>query len=263
MRIERHIARATLATILFASPLFTQQTQTGRVLGVFDDASGQPVVGAEVVDLATKSKTMTSESGVATLAFLSSGTTVLQVRKVGYKDKMLTVVVSPNDTASLTVLLKPVAQALPTVVTKGTAAGVGKLAEFDRRRAMGFGHFLGSAELDKQADRRMSEVLRLFPGLEIVRPRQDGTSRPEWYVTSGRSSQGVGGLKSSTRPQPCPAAVMLDGAFVYQGSGPMFNINSVDTSQLAGIEFYASTAEIPVEYNATRQTCGLLVLWSK
>ena len=134
MRIERHIARATLATILFASPLFTQQTQTGRVLGVFDDASGQPVVGAEVVDLATKSKTMTSESGVATLAFLSSGTTVLQVRKVGYKDKMLTVVVSPNDTASLTVLLKPVAQALPTVVTKGTAAGVGKLAEFDRRR---------------------------------------------------------------------------------------------------------------------------------
>ena len=66
---------------------------------------------------------------------------------------------------------------------------------------------------------------------------------------------------------------MLDGAFVYGGgasvnpgegkSEPLFNINSVDPSTLAGVEYYVGPASMPVKYNGTRSTCGLLVLWTK
>ena len=58
---------------------------------------------------------------------------------------------------------------------------------------------------------------------------------------------------------------MLDGATIFHGApGEVpLNINEIDTSQLAGVEYYSSAAEIPAEYNATRATCGLLVLWTK
>ena len=77
---------------------------------------------------------------------------------------------------------------------------------------------------------------------------------------------------------PCYAAVVLDGAFVYGagdgydppgGGNPgskgerKFNLNAIDPSMLAAIEYYAGPASIPVKYNGTRSTCGLLILWTK
>jgi hypothetical protein len=83
-------ARATfmgfaLSTIVATTPCHAQQQHLGRLLGVFDDATGQPVIGAEVVDLATGTKALTSVSGAISLAFLEPGATVLQVRKIVYK----------------------------------------------------------------------------------------------------------------------------------------------------------------------------------
>jgi carboxypeptidase-like protein len=230
----------------------------GRILGVFDNATGEPVVGAEVVDLATHTKALTSASGAISLAFLEPGATVLQIRKIGYQSKMLTVKVSDVDTVSVTILLDPVAQTLPSVLTRAPAPLTGKLAEFDRRRAAGFGHFLTREQLAKIENHLTSDALRSIPGLKLIRPPGMGQV---WYVGTSRPTAsflltGGNGM--------CLAAVMVDGIFVYNGNGqPPFDINSIKPEEMAGLEYYAGGAVMPAEYNSTRNTCGLVVIWTR
>ena len=63
----------------------------------------------------------------------------------------------------------------------------------------------------------------------------------------------------------CYSAVVLDGAFVYQGmtGESLFDVNTLTVSELAGVEIYSGPATIPAKYNGTRVTCGLVVIWTK
>lgn len=75
-----------------------------RLIGVYDEATGDVVEGAEVVDVANGNFMRTSATGTATLAFLSEGATEIRVRKSGYEPLTMTV---PQDTTGLTVVLTP------------------------------------------------------------------------------------------------------------------------------------------------------------
>jgi len=77
----------------------------GRLLAVFGDATGQPVAGAEVVDLATNISAVTPAKGAISRASLGAGTTILAIRKIGYAALMVPVIVSAADTASITTVL--------------------------------------------------------------------------------------------------------------------------------------------------------------
>src|SRR5471032_72795 len=118
--------RILAAVAAIAAPLIAANAQAVastaprplvRLLGVFDDATGDPVGGAEVVDLATHNRAVTSVSGAISLAFLGPGVSVLQIRKIGYSSRLQTVTVSPADTVSITLMLKPLGQQLPEVRT--------------------------------------------------------------------------------------------------------------------------------------------------
>jgi hypothetical protein len=232
--------------------------QLGRILGVFDNATGELVVGAEVIDLATRTKALTSASGAISLAFLESGATVLQIRKIGYQSKMLTVKVSDADTVSVTVLLDPLGQTLPGVLTRAPPPLTGKLADFERRRAAGFGHFLTREQLAKMENHLTSDALRTIPGLKLVRPPGQGSI---WYVGTTRPSASF--LRTGANGM-CLAAVMVDGVFVYTGDGqPPFDINSIKPEEMAGLEYYGGAATMPTEYNSTRTACGLVVIWTR
>src|SRR6185437_6881854 len=76
----------------------------GRLLGVYDEATGDPIVGADVIDVLTGDHTLTSATGTVSLWFLRPKGSVVQVRKVGYEPWQS--VVSPADTVPLTVVLK-------------------------------------------------------------------------------------------------------------------------------------------------------------
>jgi hypothetical protein len=74
------------------------------------------------------------------------------------------------------------------------------------------------------------------------------------------------GAMTSGKLQPCYAAVVLDGILVYGAGGekePMFNLNQIPPSNIAGVEYYVGAATIPAKWNATRTTCGLLAIWTK
>jgi hypothetical protein len=221
----------------------------GRLLGVFDDATSLPMEGAEVINLSTGAKALTSVSGAVSLARLESGVTVLQIRKVGYASQLQTVVVSPADTTSITIALKPLAQTLPEVRTSAANTTTGKLAMFEQHRAEGFGHFLTADELEKSQGRLTSDVFRTIPGMRLWPDPKRGSA---WYVASNRGSGSV-----STRP--CLSTVMVDGSIV---SGP-FDINSVRPEELAGVEFYAGGATTPMAYGGTKNGCGTVVIWTR
>jgi hypothetical protein len=249
------LALSAAATV--AVPGYGQSKQFGRVLGIFDDATGQPVAGAEVLDLATGLRTLSSVTGTVTLAFLASGSNFLQVKKLGYASKLVPVMVSPADTVSVTVLLQPIRQPLPEVVTTARAETRGKMSEFERRRATGFGHFITRAQLEKFEGHLTADVMRTLPGVGIYlgpfREAYVGTTRPPTSILRN----GPDGI--------CRAAVMVDGVPVYHGndSEKPFNINSIPPAEIEGVEFYAGGATVPVEYNATRNTCGLVVIWTR
>jgi hypothetical protein len=85
-------------------------------------------------------------------------------------------------------------------------------------------------------------------------------------VVGGRMQVPGGAMANGgNKPGDCPAAIVLDGIFVYQGdaSERPFDINSLAPGILAGIEYYASAASMPARYNGTRNTCGLMILWTK
>ena len=239
----------------------SQSQRRPRLMGVFDDATSEPIAGVEVIDIATGTKAITSVTGTVSLAFLDPGTTVLKVRKVGYAERMFPVVVSPSDTASLTVILKSIVPTLPTVTTKGSATGIGKLAEFERRRAIGVGVFPTREQLERHEDSPLSAVLALA-GVKIKHvPASSTTMLAGAYTVSARG-------RESFVPIPgwgndCPMAVVVVGTFVFQGAEMPFDINTYLTRDVAAVEFYAGAATVPAEYNGMRIACGLVVIWTK
>jgi hypothetical protein len=78
-----------------------------RIVGVFDEATAQPIPGAEVRDSASASFVTTTETGTVTLAFLPDGEHVMWVRKKGYDELRFVVQISDHDMQPLTLTLSP------------------------------------------------------------------------------------------------------------------------------------------------------------
>ena len=76
-----------------------------RVLGVFDDSTGDPVADAQVVDDASGTMARTTATGTVTLSFLPDGVSSITIRKSGYATQKVDVTISPDDTVPITLLL--------------------------------------------------------------------------------------------------------------------------------------------------------------
>lgn len=86
---------------------FLPAERRARILGVYDDATGEPIADAEVVDVATGTYAKTTVTGTVTLGFLPDGQSTIQIRRTGYTELKLDVSISPRDTLPLTLLLTP------------------------------------------------------------------------------------------------------------------------------------------------------------
>jgi hypothetical protein len=251
--------RIITAAVAVSAPLLAANAQADvsaqphpvvRLLGVFDDATGQPVGGAEVVDLATRRKAITSASGAISLAFLPPGVSVLHIRKIGYTPRLQTVSVSPADTVPITLTLRPLAQLMPEVRTTASNTTSGRLAMFEQHRAEGWGHFLTGEQLAKAEGRQTSDVFRTVPGVLLLPDRRS----TGWYVASMRHGGGGG---------PCPSTVVVDGIVRLGDFDRPFDINSIRPEEMAGVEFYAGGATEPIAYGGSQNGCGLVVIWTR
>jgi len=160
------------------------------------------------------------------------------------------------------------AQPLAEVPVRGKSEPIGnaKLRLFEQRRATGIGHFLSEADIVKDLNRRTGDILQRLPGTRILRPNSGMGA----YVANSRGAQSIQGTAQLCLPDGrcstyCPVAVFLDGVSVFGGNPrePAFDVNLIQPSEISGIEFYSGPAQMPAALNATRKTCGALVIWTK
>jgi hypothetical protein len=76
-----------------------------RILGVFDNLTGDPISGVTVVDSGSGTWALTTATGTVDLAFLGAGTWTVYVRKPGYTEQRLSVRISPADSTPITLVL--------------------------------------------------------------------------------------------------------------------------------------------------------------
>jgi hypothetical protein len=196
------------------------------------------------------------------------GDDIIIVRRLGFAELTTQLHFAAGDTVDVDFVLLPTGQRLPDVKVNGRASRF-NLAEFDRRRAEGFGHFFTDSQLVKMTNRLLSEVVNMIPGPQIYR---SNNSTAAW-VSTARGAQSIAGtfvldqsdVRRGAPNNQCYAAVFLDGVPVFTGRPGqlLFDINSVPTAQIAGIEYYGGAGSLPPEFNRGGNTCGALVIWTK
>lgn len=76
-----------------------------RLLGLYDEMTGDPIAGASVSDTLSGITAMTTATGTISLLFLPEGTSTLKISKPGYNDLKVDVSISPKDTLPVTLVL--------------------------------------------------------------------------------------------------------------------------------------------------------------
>ena len=250
----RTLAIALAQTLIFASAAFAQEplpAYRARLLGVYDERTGDAIEGAEVIDVLEKTTALTTKTGTVTLAFLPDGGGMIRIRKIGYNTATMVVAISPADTVPLTILLSPTATQLEKVVTTDSAPrhiAPGLTAFEERRKQNVGGSFIAAAELRKSDARPLANVLRNIPGLKVA----CSATLNECRALSGRSQS-----QDALHGGQWGVALYRDGA---AQTDP--DLNKLRVDQLGGVEYYAGAA-VPIQYNRTGSTCGVLLLWSR
>ena len=92
--------------------------RVGRIVGVFDE-NGQPLEGAEVVDRISGGSLRTTRSGLIGMAAVASqhDSAVVTVRKIGFADTTVLVMVGARDTVPMQVFLRRAAALDEVVIT--------------------------------------------------------------------------------------------------------------------------------------------------
>lgn len=239
-------------------------TFKGRAL---TDSLERPIPGVVVAIDQLKLQATTDSLGNFEIKGVTPGGYTVTAKKIGFGPLGTRLRFTSGETLDADLLLTPTtAQTLPDVKVETKAPTRGKLIEFDERRQAGQGgHFLTQADIERHAFSNFENVLRTLPGISFAKDLRRSSAA---YAVAGRMSLPGGALArgGGGPPPPCYAAVVLDGTYVYgagDDSEPKFDLNSINPQTIAGVEYYVGAATIPVKYNATRSTCGLLVIWTK
>jgi hypothetical protein len=220
-----------------------------RVLGVYDSHSGQPIGGAEIVDVGSGTSVETTRSGTATLSFLPDGGNLIRIRKVGYQPLLMALQITPLDSLPITVLLKGSLPALPMIVaSEGALRGDSPAVRaFEKRSRDGVGHFITQQDLRKQDGQMLQAVVTSLPGVSVSCEKSSGRC----YPVSGRQ----GAVKKAAA---CPVQMLIDGI-----ASDSLDLATMPVRQYAGVEFYPSGITAPLPVNAPSNGCGVLFLWTR
>lgn len=247
MRFTGSLTAALLS--VFATDAGGQgSTFIGRVL----TDSGVAIPGAEVVLNGPQNLQRTNEKGEFKFVAVPAGTHIVGARMPGYAPKVDTIeVADAGEIRRDYKLARLDVTTLPEVPVKATILER-KLIGFSERRHGGIGRFLDSTAFANTHGSRTSDRLASLPGVRIERGRGS-----EAFVTNTRQrSPGEPGSRSW-----CRALVWIDGLNVGTG----YNVNELDPSVIAAIEWYAGESSIPVQFAAPTRVfgryCGVLVIW--
>jgi hypothetical protein len=234
-----HLLAAFLVFAAVSPPAGAQSSPArGVVVGVVTDTSLVPLADAVASIVGSGIQVVTGANGRFRILGLSSGQHYILIRRLGYQPVTTELRTEEGDTVRASFALERLATALDTVLV-ATKRPSPRMAEFEARRVLGVGQFMTAAEIDKLNVVATDDLLhRLTPNR--TRPaRRLGPgavcARQQWYL------DGV----------LLPASTTID--------------DLPSPKDLAGIEFYASPATIPLQYKSTSGGgfCGVVLMWTK
>lgn len=235
---------------------------TGTV--VVDGTPSPPLIDAEVAVPSLQLLARTDSLGRFQFNNIPKGTYRITVRRLGYAGLAVNGRFSGKDTLAADFALTPLTVTLDTVSVKGKSAGPGKFREFEERRVTGFGSFITRDELDKQRDHPLGEIMTRLSGVRYSRYGSEGAIASHRWA-GGRSRGGDAFDRQKGAPPGCYAQIFLDGVRVFSArpGEPLFNINSLEPSSIEGIEYYASSAQTPIQFDPRNADCGTVVIWTR
>jgi TonB family protein len=236
-----------------ASPGATADAARGVSTDVLvQGPGGTAVVGAQVTltPVRTAPGLMFARGGVSgddgrvQLPGLPAGRATLAVRRIGYRPASAEITLPAAGPGPVVVILDAVPQQLGAVVVRANRRPVysGRMADFNRRRDMGFGRFFTAEDIDRRNAMNTSDLLRMVPGMAVQ--TRGGPSRLR------------------LRNSGCDPLVWIDGA---PASAGYLDVDAFIPSSLAGIEVYSGAATVPVELRGPfgQGGCGVIALWSR
>jgi hypothetical protein len=264
-----HVLTAlAIATTLPASANAQSPDTTAFVTGrVVNDATDQPLAGVEVTLRGFDLVVRTDSTGTFRIP-APAGRQIVVLKKPGHQPFSAEVISSRGAPLEYVLGLMP---ASPTLATVTVAASMvdRRLQTFDAHKRSGIGgHFMDSTRFAQEAGRALADVLVATPGADIVR----GRGGAAWYATR----RGYDTIRNTLKISPadrargaaagtCYAAVVVNGVFLYRGDDgeQLYDLNQLAPSDILAMEMYNGGATMPVEYNSLRNTCGLVVIWTK
>lgn len=268
MRCSRLLVALLFAAASTAAGQVVPTTRSVLKGIVVDDANERPIAGATVAIDVLKLSSVSDSTGAFRLTQIPFGRYVVSVKRIGFGSLTAVVTFGASDTLDYDFALVQQATALPEVAVTTRSPAKAKLLEFEQRRAAGFGRFLAESTFIKNENRRLSEIVQTMSGTRVMR----GWGGNGWIASSvGYSSESKfrpssADINRGADPNQCYAAIMLDGNPIFTGQPGelLFDINSLGTNTIAGIEWYRDAATVPQKFNFSRgATCGLLVVWTK
>ena len=207
-----------------------------RLIGVFDQETGEPIENVDVTDFFTGITSRTTKTGTTALIVSGTSGTLVRIKKVGYQPVTLPVRTALGDTTPVTTTLIRAGHVLPAVITIGDRTIV-----------------LGKADT-------VSSLLR-----NGFYERRETAAAPRSAFITGDKLRGTTLLTNARyfgRPI-CESNVYIDGVKVSspQRTGGHFLKEGIDQlidpSDVAGIETY-SGGELPAGTTHTMQGPGTL-----
>ncbi len=246
-RIPKAIRRAVVVA-LAAFPWLrapAQETPAVIVGTVTDSATNVGIAGAEVLVAGSPAPAITNERGEFRITAAPGPRATLRVRRLGFGPRVVAWEARPDGEPTQVALAPLVQHLAPVLVRAEKTRYTGRLAGYyERLERRSVGQFITRADMERESQTQLSQVLRRAPGVTFAR---------------GRS-----GVISSVRMRgrECWPLVWLDGA--QMGAGDI-DIDSFSPSSLEGIELYLGSASAPSRYQAARgkSECGTILLWSR
>lgn len=235
-----------------------------RVLGVYDDRTGDPISDVKISDMVSGTSSLTTSTGTVSLIFLPDGGSLVSIKKVGYEPRTMPVSISLDDTLPLTLVMQPLAAGpgtrLPTVTTTAAAPYISPaLRGFQERERLGAtGYFINDTTLRKSEGHSLADVLRPRMPNAIF---HDGPLGATYLKSSGRCGTNeavtvyLDGVLLAGDPGPPPPP----GSTRSTKLGPP-NLSQFQVSDLSGVEWYPSGPSAPIGFDGA---CGALLLWTR
>jgi len=268
---------------LTGTRLAAQVPATRAITGmVSTDSAGSHGIGeVDVVIPALNLVARTNWLGEYRFSRIPAGMYVIEARHLGYKPITDSVRVVDAGDARLDFVLDQKTVTLGSVVSTATNKTYisPRLQGFEERmKAYQGGSFVAESTFRKNEDHRLPEVLQSrVAGMTFFRASVGGAT----YAYSTRSTAAQCGVfqpcknasgqqlqYNSSVPRLCYVTIFLDGvrygvdAKYVSSSNPPPDLNSINVSDLAGVEFYQGSASVPMQYH-TDNPCGTLLLWTR